>query len=108
MKKGSGDSVAAQLLKAKGFSADGHTSTLLDRSIVKESDMILVMEGLHQKIITEQYPESAGKIRFLKSFARDFKDQDQDIRDCYHRSIYHYRLCFSEIYLSIKGLLQCI
>jgi len=59
-------------------------------------------------LILDQYPQAEGKVRLLKSYSRDYSEADGDIRDPHRMSIYHYRLCFSEIYLSIQGLLKCI
>ena len=108
MKGEPADPVAAKLLKASGYDDAGHQSRLLTEEMVAQADLMLVMEDSHRKLILEQYPPAEGKVRLLKSYSRDYTEADGDIRDPYRMSIYHYRLCFSEIYLSIQGLLKCI
>ncbi|MFB3926410.1 MAG: low molecular weight phosphotyrosine protein phosphatase [Syntrophales bacterium] len=108
MKEAAADPSAVDILKKNGFSADGHKSRLLTADMVNESDMIIVMEKLQKELIARRYPGSDGKLFLLKSFSRDFDDADQDIRDCFNRSSYHYRLCLSEICLSVEGLMKCI
>ncbi len=108
MKGGAADPVAAKLVTANGYDGDGHQSRLLTEEMVAQADLILVMENNHRKLILEQYPPAEGKLRLLKSYSRDYAEADGDIGDPYRMSIYHYRLCFSEVYLSIQGLLKCI
>lgn len=103
-----GDPIAVGLLEQKGFSADRHRSKLLTPQLAHNSDMIIVMENAHKELLSMDYPDLAEKIHLLKSFSSAFNPYDQDIKDCYRKSIYHYRLCFSEIFFSIEGLVKCI
>ncbi len=102
------DPIAAAVLADHGIDGTNHHSRLLTEEMVSDSDMIIVTEEIHIKMIADQYPDAAGKISLLKSFSRDYSEAFGDIRDPYKLSMYHYRLCFSEIYLSIDGLLKCI
>jgi protein-tyrosine-phosphatase len=108
MKGEPADPVAAKLVKASGYDDAGHQSRLLTEEMVAQADLILVMEDNHRKLILEQYPPAEGKVRLLKSYSRDYAEADGDVKDPYRMSIYHYRLRFSEIYLSIQGLMKCI
>jgi protein-tyrosine-phosphatase len=103
-----GDPIAAATLGDHGIDGTNHHSRLLTEEMVVDSDMIIVMEDIHRKMIVDQYPDAVGKISLLKSFSRDHNEAYGDIRDPYKLSMYHYRLCFSEIYLSIDGLIKCI
>ncbi|MEI8172823.1 MAG: hypothetical protein WCH07_04970 [Deltaproteobacteria bacterium] len=102
------DSTVAQLLNDHGFDGIDHHSQLLTEDMVSQADMIIIMEEIHRKMIVDQYPAVDGKITLLKSYSRDYNGQYGDIRDPYNMSIYHYRLCFSEICLSVDGLMKCI
>jgi protein-tyrosine-phosphatase len=108
MKGEPADPVAVKLLEASGYDDADHHSRLLTEEMVMHADLILVMEGNQRKLILDQYPPVEGKVMLLKSFSRDYAEADGDIKDPHRMSIYHYRLCFSEIYLSIQGLLKCI
>ncbi|MDQ5985445.1 MAG: Protein-arginine-phosphatase [Syntrophus sp. SKADARSKE-3] len=102
------DPAAEKILEEKGYSLPGHQSKLLTREMMEQADWIIVMEALQQSEILESYPEGRDKIRLLKSFSRDFDGSNTDIKDPYRQSTYLYRLCFSEIYLAMDGLMKCI
>ena len=102
------DPMAVKLLQAGGYDGDDHHSRLLSEEMVEQAERILVMEKRHRELIVDQYPQAEEKTGLLKSYARDFMEDDGDIKDPHRMSIYHYRLCFSEIYLSVQGLLKCI
>jgi protein-tyrosine phosphatase len=102
------DPTAVEILNEHGFDGAGHESKLLTEDMVSQADKIIVMEGIHKKIIVDQYPEAEGKIHLLKSFSPDYNEEYGDIKDPYRLSIFQYRLCFSEIYIAIDGLMKCI
>jgi protein-tyrosine phosphatase len=102
------DPTAVEILHEHGLDGAGHHSKLLTEDMVSQSDMIIVMEGIQKKIILEEYPEADGKIHLLKSFSPDYNEEYADIKDPYKLSIFQYRLCYSEIYLAISGLMKCI
>ena len=102
------DLTAVEILDEHGLDGAGHHSRLLTEDMVSQADMIIVMEGIHKKIIVGQYPEAEGQIHLLKSFSPDYNEEYADIKDPYKLSIFQYRLCFSEIYMAIDGLMKCI
>jgi len=102
------DPTAVELLLEYGLDGAGRHSKLLTEDMVSQADMIIVMEGIHKKIVIDQYPEADGKIHLLKSFSPDYSEEYGDIKDPYKLSIFQYRLCFSEIYIAIDGLMKCI
>lgn len=102
------DSISRDILHEHKFNGDGHISTPLTDEMVTDANMIIVMENIHREILYNKYPESKGKIYLLKSFSRDYGEEYGDIKDPYKLSIFHYRLCFAEIYMAIDGVLKCI
>ena len=102
------DSISRDILHEHKFNGDDHISTLLTDEMVTDANMIIVMENIHREILYNKYPESKGKIYLLKSFSRDYSEEYGDIKDPYKLSIFHYRLCFAEIYMAIDGVLKCI
>lgn len=102
------DPIAVKLLQEYGFDAEGHTSKMITLDMIEQADLIAVMESFHKNALIDMHPESNGKIFLLKSFSPDSVGEDGDIKDPYRLSLYHYRLCFAEIYKAIKGLLTCI
>jgi protein-tyrosine phosphatase len=102
------DPVAAELLRENGYDGSGHQSSLLTESRIDGADLILVMEDSQMRLILDQFPQAGVRIRLLKSYSEDYAESDQEIRDPYRMSIYHYRLCFSQIYLAVRGLLKSL
>ena len=102
------DPIAESILRENGFDPREHRSRLLDEKLVEKADRIIVMECSHKDDISDMYPSSKDKVYLLKTFSADYNGVDIDIRDPYRQSIFLYRLCFSEIYLAIDGLLKCI
>jgi len=102
------DPTAEQLLREAGFQFPGHQSKLLDGDMVEKADLILVMESSQKEALLDAYPQVSSKVHPLKIFSEDYNGVDIDIRDPYRQSIFIYRLCFSEIYLAIDGLLKSI
>jgi len=103
-----GDPAAMNILAEHGYDSLFHVSRSISEEMIEGADLIVVMENAHRQHLIANYPLSEEKIRLLKTFARDYDGVNQDIRDPYKQSTYHYRLCFSEIYMAIDGMLKCI
>lgn len=102
-----GDPKAVKMLVDKGFDSYNHESRLLTEDMVDEADKIIVMEKIHREEIVSKYPDVEEKVYLLKSFSGI--GPDEQIKDPYGLSSYHYRLCFAEIYMAVEGLVKkCI
>jgi len=108
MKGADADPVAAELLMENGYDGSGHQSSLLTDQQMDWADLILVMEENQKTLVLNRFPKADGRIHLLKSYAEDYSESNRDIQDPYRMSIYHYRVCFSEIYLAVQGLLKSI
>ena len=108
MQGAGGDPAAMNILAEHGYDSLFHVSRSISEKILEGTDLIVVMENAHRQHLIGEYPQYEEKIRLLKSFARDYDGVNHDIRDPYKQSTYHYRLCFSEIYMAIDGMLKCI
>jgi protein-tyrosine phosphatase len=108
MKREPADPIAAEMLMESGFDEADHRSALLTDDSVAGADLIVVMEENQRKLIVEKYPDAETKIRLLKSYTKGYQEADSDIKDPYRMSNYYYRLCFSEIYLAVEGLLKSL
>jgi len=102
------DTTARRILAEHGIDDEGHASRFLTGEILREADLVLTMELPQLRKIESQYPEFAGGLRVLKSYLPDYDIQLGDIADPYRRSVFHYRLCFAEISLSVEALIKCI
>lgn len=108
MRGAAADPAAIKILAEHGYDSLSHVSKSISEEMMREADWIVVMENAHRQQLSDDYPRYEGKIRLLKTFAKDYDGVIQDIRDPYRQSIYNYRLCFSEIYMSIDGMMKCI
>jgi len=108
MQGAAADPKAVKVLAEHGYDSLTHVSSYISEEMMAEADWIVVMENAHRQQLGGDYPQYGEKIRLLKTFARDYDGVNQDIRDPYRQSIYNYRLCFSEIYMAIDGMMKCI
>ncbi len=106
------DHKAVEMLEENGINVSGHKSILLTKDMIAKADMIIVMTNQHKEKIIENYPDAIDKTFLLKPFSvscSGMYDTDfDDIKDPYKLSNYHYRICFSEIYLSVEGLIKLL
>ena len=102
------DPKAVKILEKHGFDVSEHHSKVINKDMLKRSDLIPVMENVHSQIILEDLPGVAAKVHLLKSFSGDFNGTAEDIKDPYRLSDYYYRLCFAEITTSVNGLIKYI
>ena len=92
------------ILEEKGFDGHGHRSRLLTEDMVAGADKIIVMESIQKEMIIDKYPDAEDKIYLLKSFSGEIDRSNDNIKDPYGLSSYHYRLCFAEIYMAVERL----
>jgi protein-tyrosine-phosphatase len=108
------DMMARQILRENGIEDEGHHSQVVNEVMIGEADLIVTMEMKQLQIIGDQYPQAIEKLRILKSYFPDPNygkisgDRSGDIKDPYKKSIFYYRLCFSEISLAMEELMKCI
>ncbi len=108
MKGADADPVAAALLVENGYDGSGHRSSVLTEDHIDRADLVLVMENSQKRLVLDRFPKADGRVQLLKSYSENYSDADPDIQDPYRMSIYYYRICFSEIYLSVQGLLKAL
>ncbi|MDD5116430.1 MAG: L-threonylcarbamoyladenylate synthase [Candidatus Omnitrophica bacterium] len=67
---GSGASAETrEVLKKEGIDAAGHRARKVNREILESSDIILVMEPMHESSILQLAPETKNRIFLLREFA---------------------------------------
>lgn len=109
MKGAPADAMARRMLQESGIDDAGHHSRLVNEEMLSEADLIITMEKKQLQRIGDVYPEFMPKLRVLKSYLSDRGSvETQDVRDPYRLSIFHYRLCFAEISLTMGEMIKCI
>ena len=58
----SADEKSLQLMKAKGIDISAHKGRQIDTDMIRQSNLILVMEESHQKAIEAKDPSARGKV----------------------------------------------
>ena len=74
-----------------GEDISGHQARQMHPNMVSEADLVLVMEAVHKRAISDAHPTARGKIYRLGEW------QDQDIDDPYRQSKAAYRQALAEI-----------
>ncbi len=76
---GSASSVVKHVARINGFSLNGHHSDPFTRKMVKQADVILVMEQWQQNHLLEHFPKAAGKVFRMMEYL--WNGDEEDIRD---------------------------
>lgn len=85
-----------QVLATEGMDVAGHRAQRVTRELVDRSDIILVMEDVHEDRILQLAPEAKNRLFLLKEFAR-IKDSNLNIPDPMGGSLVFYQDTFSTI-----------
>ncbi|MBM3251412.1 MAG: threonylcarbamoyl-AMP synthase [Candidatus Omnitrophica bacterium] len=86
-----------ELLKKEGMDVSGHRSQRITEEMLKGSDIILVMERLHEKRVWELTPEVKNRLFLLKEFAKIDDNNQMDILDPIGKSYEFYEETFYTI-----------
>ena len=86
------DKSAQLIAEENGFDLKSHKGQAITELIVKEYNLILVMENHHKKVISDLYPFSTGKVFLLGKWL-----DDPEIIDPYKRSIEMFRAIYEKI-----------
>lgn len=87
------DPYALAVLRQHRIDASGHTARRLDKSMIDQADLVLVMEAAHLDFIRRQIPSAAGKMFLLGRWL-----DGSDVPDPFGQS----RETFESLYLSIE------
>lgn len=101
---GMGASVETQeVLLREGIELKAHVSQRVTQELVDQSDIILVMEDVHENRILELAPEAENRLFLLKEFAK-IKDSNLNISDPVGGSLEFYQ----DTFLTIKDAIERI
>ena len=76
---GSASSVVKHVARINGFSLSGHRSDPFTRKLVKNADVILVMEHWQKENLLERFPKAGDKIFLMMEYL--WHGEARDIRD---------------------------
>ena len=92
-----------RLLAREGIDVSGHLSQKVTQDLVKKSDLILVMEKLHEERMLELTPEAKNRLFLLKEFAK-IGDNNLNIIDPIGKSEDFYAETFGTIKEAIERI----
>jgi len=96
-----------ELLAREGIDVSAHRSQRVTRDMIKKSDIILVMEKMHEKRILELVPEAKNRLFLLKEFAK-INNNNLDIADPIGRPYEFYAQTLGIIKEAIKRISNLI
>tara|TARA_R110002012_G_scaffold64971_4_gene170584 strand:+ start:789 stop:1256 length:468 start_codon:yes stop_codon:yes gene_type:complete len=76
----------AALAKADGYDLSQHQARPVDRDLLVNADLILVMSAKQRQVISRKWPEMLGKTLLFGMWRTDKPSNDRDIPDPYQRS----------------------
>jgi len=94
---------ARTVLAREGIDVSGHISHEATKEMIRKSDLILVMEKLHEDAILKIAPEVKNRVFLLKEFAK-IDENNLDIADPMGKPVDYYE----QVFASIKEALERI
>jgi len=96
-----------EVLKKEGIDVSGHLSQRVTKEMVDRSDIILVMESMHENRILELAPEAKNRLFLLKEFAK-MNDNNLNISDPAGGSLEFYENTFYTIKDAVERISKII
>ncbi|MDO8661915.1 MAG: L-threonylcarbamoyladenylate synthase [Candidatus Omnitrophota bacterium] len=95
------------ILAREGINASGHVAREVTREMLQKSDLILVMERLHEEAVLKLAPEVKNRVFLLKEFAR-IDENNLDIVDPMGKSMDFYEKTFASIKEALERVSKLI
>ena len=96
-----------EVLKQEGIDANMHRSRRVTQDLIRSSDLILVMEGIHREKVLELAPEARNRLFLLKEFAK-INNGSLDIPDPIGNSLEFYEDTFDIIKDAVERIAKII
>lgn len=96
-----------EVLRREGIDASGHRSQRVTKEMIKKSDLILVMEKLHEEKILSLAPEVKNRLFLLKEFAK-INDNNLNIADPIGKPLEFYEKTFQVIKEAVERISNII
>jgi len=95
------------VLEKEGIDVSGHRAANVTKEMLRASDIILVMERLHEERVLGLWPEAKKRLFLLKEFAK-IKDSSLDIADPLGRDTGYYEMTLKTIKDTIERIADII
>ncbi|MFA5857680.1 MAG: hypothetical protein WC955_01285 [Elusimicrobiota bacterium] len=94
------------ILKKEGIDAGMHRSTMITPDSIEESDVLLVMEDQHKRVIAKYFPEAKGKVFFLTEYSGVENPKYWEIDDPVGGDFDYYSRCAEQIRGCVTKIVQ--
>ena len=98
---------AKDILAREGINVSAHLSRETTREMLQKSDLILVMERVHESAILKLAPEVKNRVFLLKEFAK-IDENNLDIEDPMGKSTEFYEKTFASIKEALERVSKLI
>jgi protein-tyrosine-phosphatase len=96
---------AILVMSEMGIDIMGHHSTRITEKLIRDSDLIVVMETMHREVLLSMAPELNERIKILGDYLPG-SNNNRDIDDPYGLGLAEYRQCARQIHACVKNLIQ--
>lgn len=97
---------AVEVMAKEGVDISGHRAQRLTNDLIRESELILVMEKAHRKNILSRIPEVGDKVFLLREFGREGELEDVEILDPIGKPVEFYQDRLCEIRESLQRVIE--
>jgi len=101
--------LAVEVMRKKGIDASALRTKILTDDMIRNADLILVMEEFHKQEIIERIPNARSKTFLLREFKRNSQDdglEGPEIRDPIGQPLGEYEDCFGTIKAEIERIME--
>ena len=98
------------LLQREGIDFSGHMARHVSEQMIREADLIFVMEPFHQEEVLRRVPEAKGKVHLLKTFGAPPSAQESEaiIPDPIGKPLEVYEVCFATIREAVERVARAL
>lgn len=99
-----------QLLQHEGLDYSGHMARRLSDQMIRDAELIFVMEQFHLDEILQRVPDAKGKTHLLKTYGLSgaSKVATPNIPDPIGKPLEVYEVCFAEIRDAVKRVAHAL
>lgn len=99
--------IARDVLAREGIDVSGHIAREVTKEVIRKSDLIFVMERVHEDAIVKLAPEAKNRVFLLKEFAK-INDENLDIIDPMGKPLDFYEQAFAIIKEALERINKLI
>lgn len=82
----------AEIMTADGVDTESHAARQLDARLLREADVVIVMESGHVSAIRNRFPEAAGKTMLATQWVGG-----ENVEDPYRKSEEFFEACYRQL-----------